>query len=67
MFDLIDTAITGEQFLLALHDTLIMVAVSLGFGALIGVPLGIVLVVCRPGGIVALVSGSRRRNSSVPR
>ena len=53
MFDLIDTAITGEQFLLALRDTLIMVAVSLGFGALIGVPLGIVLVVCRPGGIVA--------------
>ncbi|MCS5807520.1 hypothetical protein LNO89_03530 [Klebsiella pneumoniae subsp. pneumoniae] len=40
MFDLIDTAITGDQFLLALHDTLIMVAVSLGFGALIGVPLG---------------------------
>jgi ABC-type methionine transport system permease subunit len=29
--------------LLALHDTLIMVAVSLGFGALIGVPLGIVV------------------------
>ena len=53
MFDLIDTAITGEQFLLALRDTLIMVAVSLGFGALIGVPLGIVPVVCRPGGIVA--------------
>ncbi len=53
MFDLIDTAITGDQFLLALRDTLIMVAVSLGFGALIGVPLGIVLVVCRPGGIVA--------------
>ena len=24
MFDLIDTAITGEQFLLALHDTLII-------------------------------------------
>lgn len=47
MFDLIDTAITGEQFLLALHDTLIMVAISLGFGALLGVPLGIVLVVCR--------------------
>ncbi len=53
MFDLIDTAITGDQFLLALHDTLIMVAVCWGFGALIGVPLGIVLVVCRPGGIVA--------------
>ncbi len=41
MFDLIDTAITGDQFLLALHDTLIMVAVSLGFGALIGVRWGL--------------------------
>ena len=44
MFDLIDTAITGEQFLLALHDTLIMVAISLGFGALLG--LGIFVVLC---------------------
>jgi len=52
MFDFIDTAITGDQFLLALYDTLIMVSVSLGFGSLIGIPLGIVLVICRPGGIL---------------
>lgn len=52
MFEWINTAITGDQFLLALHDTLVMVAVSLAFGALLGVPLGIVLVICRPGGIL---------------
>lgn len=51
MFDLFDTAITGDQFLLALHDTAVMIAVSLGFGSLLGIPLGIVLVICRPGGI----------------
>lgn len=51
MFDLFDTAITGDQFLLALHDTVVMIAVSLGFGSLLGIPLGIVLVICRPGGI----------------
>jgi D-methionine transport system permease protein len=52
MFELIDTAVTGDQFLLALHDTLVMVCVSLAFGSLLGIPLGIVLVVCRPGGIL---------------
>ena len=52
MFEFIDTAVTGDQFLLALHDTLVMIAVSLGFGSLLGIPLGIVLVVCRPGGIL---------------
>lgn len=52
MFEFIDTAVTGDQFLLALHDTLVMVAVSLAFGSLLGIPLGIVLVVCRPGGIL---------------
>lgn len=52
MFELFDTAITGDQFLLALHDTFIMIAVSLAFGSLLGVPLGIVLVVCRPGGVL---------------
>lgn len=52
MFEFIDTAVTGDQFLLALQDTLIMVSISLGFGSLIGIPLGIVLVICRPGGIV---------------
>ncbi|MGB9095755.1 methionine ABC transporter permease [Erwinia sp.] len=52
MFELFDTAITGDQFLLALHDTAVMIAVSLGFGSLLGIPLGIVLVICRPGGIL---------------
>lgn len=32
MFELIDTAVTGDQFLLALHDTLVMICVALAFG-----------------------------------
>lgn len=49
--ELFETAVTGDQFLTAMQDTLIMVALSLGFGSLLGLPLGIVLVICRPGGI----------------
>ena len=52
MSDLFETAVTGEQFLIALQDTLVMVSVSLGFGALLGLPLGVILVICRPGGIM---------------
>ena len=51
MSELFETAVTGDQFLTAMKDTLIMVALSLGFGSLLGLPLGIVLVICRPGGI----------------
>ncbi|MGC0959698.1 methionine ABC transporter permease [Pantoea agglomerans] len=51
MPELFETAVTGDQFLTAMQDTLIMVALSLGFGSLLGLPLGIVLVICRPGGI----------------
>jgi len=51
MSELFETAVTGDQFLTAMQDTLIMVALSLGFGSLMGLPLGIVLVICRPGGI----------------
>lgn len=51
MSELFETAVTGDQFLTAMQDTLIMVALSLGFGSLLGLPLGIILVVCRPGGI----------------
>ena len=51
MSELFETAVTGDQFLTAMQDTLIMVAQSLGFGSLLGLPLGIVLVICRPGGI----------------
>ncbi len=47
-----DTAITAEQFLIALHDTLLMVSISLVIGSLLGIPLGIYLVVTRPGGLI---------------
>lgn len=51
MSELFETAVTGDKFLTAMQDTLIMVGLSLGFGSLLGLPLGIILVVCRPGGI----------------
>ncbi|MDX5630088.1 MULTISPECIES: methionine ABC transporter permease [unclassified Brenneria] len=47
-----ETAITADQFILALHDTLVMVSVSLALGSLFGIPLGILLVVTRPGGLL---------------
>ncbi|ATM97859.1 ABC transporter permease [Yersinia frederiksenii] len=49
---MIETAITLEQFIQALHDTLVMVSISLVIGSLIGIPLGILLVVTRPGGLI---------------
>ncbi len=52
MSDFFNTAVTGDQFLGAAQDTLLMVSISLGFGALAGIPLGIILVICRPGGIL---------------
>lgn len=47
-----DTAITLDQFVGAMHDTLLMVSVSLLIGSLLGVPLGILLVITRPGGLL---------------
>ncbi|MGN8646155.1 methionine ABC transporter permease [Gracilibacillus sp. HCP3S3_G5_1] len=47
-----ETAITLDQFLQAGIDTLYMVGMSLLVGSLIGLPLGIALVVTRPGGII---------------
>lgn len=47
-----ETAVTIDQFLQAIIDTLYMVGMSLFIGSLIGIPLGIALVVTRPGGIV---------------
>ena len=49
---MIETAITLDQFVRALHDTLVMVSISLVIGSLIGIPLGILLVVTRPGGLI---------------
>ncbi|CAM3413612.1 methionine ABC transporter permease [Rouxiella silvae] len=47
-----ETAITLDQFIAAMQDTLLMVSVSLLIGSLLGVPLGILLVITRPGGLV---------------
>ncbi|WP_026045631.1 methionine ABC transporter permease [Paenisporosarcina sp. TG-14] len=44
--------ITAEQLLVAFGDTLYMVAISLLFSALIGLPLGILLVITRKGHIL---------------
>lgn len=49
---MIETAITLDQFIQALHDTLVMVSISLVIGSLIGIPLGILLVVTRPSGLI---------------
>ncbi|EEP89097.1 methionine ABC transporter permease [Yersinia kristensenii] len=49
---MIETAITLDQFIQALHDTLVMVSISLVIGSLIGIPLGVLLVVTRPGGLI---------------
>lgn len=49
---MISTTITTDQFVQAIIDTLYMVGFSLFIGSLIGIPLGIWLVVSRPGGIL---------------
>ncbi|WP_251550189.1 methionine ABC transporter permease [Neobacillus muris] len=49
---MISTTITADQFVQAVIDTIYMVGMSLLIGALIGIPLGIFLVVTKPGGIL---------------
>ena len=46
------TNITLDQFIQAIIDTLYMVGFSLFIGSLIGIPLGILLVVTRSGGVL---------------
>ncbi|UQZ32193.1 methionine ABC transporter permease [Paenibacillus sp. PK3_47] len=46
------TTVTGEQFMQAIIETFQMVGVSLLFGSLLGVPIGILLVITRPGGVL---------------
>lgn len=48
---MIDTLITSELFLEALVATFYMLGVSLFFGSILGVIIGILVVVTRPGGI----------------
>lgn len=49
---MISTTITSDQFVQAIFDTVYMVGVSLLIGAIIGIPLGILLVVTRSGGVL---------------
>lgn len=49
---MMETTVTLSQFIHSLLDTAYMIGVSLIIGAFIGIPLGILLVVTRPGGIV---------------
>lgn len=49
---MMSTTITTDQFIEAIIDTLHMVGMSLLVGSLIGIPLGILLVVTRPGGVL---------------
>jgi ABC-type metal ion transport system, permease component len=44
--------ISLSQFLQAIQETLYMVGISLFLGALIGLPIGILLVITRPGGVI---------------
>ncbi|MEI3605600.1 methionine ABC transporter permease [Pseudogracilibacillus sp. SE30717A] len=46
------TTVTLDQFLQAMVDTFYMVGFSLIIGSIVGIPLGILLVVSRPGGII---------------
>ncbi|MBW4081246.1 methionine ABC transporter permease [Paenibacillus sp. S150] len=46
------TTITGEQFIQAILETIQMVGVSLLLGSLLGIPIGILLVITRPGGVL---------------
>jgi len=48
----IETVITQEQLIRAVSETLRMVGFSLLFGSLLGIPVGILLVVTRPGGLL---------------
>ncbi len=49
---MISTTITLTQFLQSISETIYMVGVSLLIGSLIGIPLGILLVVSRTGGVL---------------
>lgn len=46
------TTVTGEQFIQAIIETIQMVGFSLLIGSLIGIPMGILLVITRPGGVL---------------
>jgi len=47
-----NTTVTFAQFIQAMIDTFYMVGFSLLVGSILGIPLGILLVITRPGGII---------------
>src|SRR5690625_5576166 len=47
-----NTTVTLTQFIQAMIDTFYMVGFSLLVGSILGIPLGILLVITRPGGII---------------
>src|SRR5699024_10190255 len=49
---MIETTVTLAQFNEAMMETFYMIGVSLVIGSIIGIPLGVLLVVTRPGGII---------------
>lgn len=49
---MMSTSITLDQFIQSISETIYMVGISLLVGALIGIPLGILLVVTRSGGVL---------------
>ncbi|MBX8995037.1 ABC transporter permease [Corynebacterium testudinoris] len=49
--DLFDTRVTGAQYVDAAQETLYMVGISLFIGTLLGIPLALLLVITRPGGL----------------
>ncbi|MEK4059073.1 MULTISPECIES: methionine ABC transporter permease [Paenibacillus] len=46
------TTVTSEQFIQAIIETIQMVGFSLFLGSLLGIPIGILLVITRPGGVL---------------
>src|SRR5699024_761408 len=50
--NMFSSTVTMEQFVQAMIDTFYMVGFSLAVGSIIGIPLGILLVITRPGGII---------------
>ncbi|WJY67028.1 methionine ABC transporter permease [Corynebacterium auris] len=49
--NLLDSSVTFDQYVQAGQETLYMVLVSLGAGSLLGIPLGLALVLTRPGAL----------------
>ncbi|MCI1649203.1 methionine ABC transporter permease [Bifidobacterium tibiigranuli] len=51
MSNFLDSTVTFDQYVTAFRETLYMVGIALGIGALIGIPLGVALAFTRPAGL----------------